>query len=165
MEVPEHSIPQTWMRPTKVMSSCDTWVFTALLWGKMYSFFLDSSTFHYKHTDLPYRRPQTLHIHIASRPEDTNLDSFVITGASNRCHNNTIPGFKHQVTTKPKFFPEWHVEFRSLLPPVAIPLCGPSAISATITFRVKVRALPVMLQRREECSVSTFGYVSYAAML
>jgi hypothetical protein len=144
MEVPEPSIPQTWMCPTKVTSSCDTWVFTALLWGKRYSFFLDPSTFHYKHTGLPYKRPQTLPIHIASRPEVINLDSFIIAGASNRCHNNT-PGFKHQVSTKPKFFPHWHVESRSLLPPAAIPLCGPSEISATITYRVKVSALPVML--------------------
>jgi len=34
MEVPEHSIPQMWMRPTKVISSCYTWVFRVLLWRK-----------------------------------------------------------------------------------------------------------------------------------
>ena len=124
MEVPEHSLPQTWMRPTKVMSPCDTWVFTALLWGKRYSFFLDPSTFHYERTGLPYKHQETLPTDIASRSEDLNLDSYIIAGASNRCDNNT-PGFKHQVFTKPKFFPEWHVEVRSLLPPVVNPLCEP----------------------------------------
>lgn len=124
MEVPEHSIPQTSMRPTKVMSSSDTWAFTALLWRKKYSFLLDPSTFHYERTDLPYKRQETLTSDIASRPEDLNLDSFIIAGASSRCDNNT-PGFKHQVSIKPKFFPEWLVEEWSLLPPVVIPLCEP----------------------------------------
>ena len=109
MEVPEHSIPQMWMHPAKVMSSCDTWVLTVVL------FFLDPSTFHYECRE---KLPND----ISSRPEDLNFHSFIIGGASNRCDKNT-PGLKHQVSIKSKFFPEWHVEARSLLPPVVILLC------------------------------------------
>jgi hypothetical protein len=72
----------------KMTSSCDTSVFTAVLWGKVCSFFLYPFTFHYKPTDLPYKRRQTLYGDMASRPEDLNLDSFTIAGAFNRCYKN-----------------------------------------------------------------------------
>jgi len=90
MEFPKHLIPQTWMRQTKVLSYCDTWVFTAPLWGKRYSFFLDPSTFQYERTGLPYKRQETLPSDIASHPEDLHLDSFTIAGASKRCDKFNI---------------------------------------------------------------------------
>jgi hypothetical protein len=146
MEVPEHSIPQTWMSPTKVMSSYHTWVFTALRWGKGHFFFLDPLNFHYKRTGLPYKRRQTLRGDMASLPEDLILDSFIIAGASNRCDKNAS-GFKQHLSTIPNFSPEWHVQDRSLLPPVVIPLCEPVRYLSQGNYRVKVSTLPFMLHR------------------
>jgi len=54
-------------------------------------------------SDIP-SRPETLPSDIVSRPEDLNFDSSITAGASKQCDNTR--GFIHQVSSKPKFFPE-----------------------------------------------------------